>query len=65
MSNHFQHSFNAGNSNETLHIGFWYVKHKTKIKLLVKKLNTFIADIEKKLLRDILILCLSELTLQP
>ena len=48
---------------------FWYVKHKTKIKSLVKKLNTFIADIEQKLLRHPNTLCLrvniSTLILSP
>ena len=33
---------------------FWYVKHKNKIKFPMKKLNKFLADIEKTLLRHLI-----------
>ena len=50
-------SFNAGNSNKIQHIAFWYVKHKNRIKLSIKKLNIFLADIQKMLLRHPSTLC--------
>ena len=57
-------TFNAGNSNETSHIPFWYVKHKNNIKFQMENLNTFLADIERTLFRHPNIFA-SELTFQP
>ena len=46
-------------------MAFWYAKHKNKTNMPMKKLNTFLADIEKTLLRNPNTLCLWDKILDP